>query len=110
MFEKSAAWSLPVIYGVILLTGVMLDQRLGLVWQRDAVRDLHLWSSELALPVTVWHLIRFLPPPGGSHATTPGATGDVGQDERDCWDGISISSILFILSRSFRLLAGSGRP
>jgi hypothetical protein len=61
VLEKAAAWSLPLIYGIILLTGVMLDQRLGLIWQRDAVRDLHLWSSEAALPVTVWHLIRFLP-------------------------------------------------
>ena len=61
LFEKVAAWSLPLIYGVILLTGVMLDENLGLIWGRDAVRDLHLWSSELALPVTVWHLIRFLP-------------------------------------------------
>jgi hypothetical protein len=61
LFEKVAAWSLPLIYGVILLTGVMLDENLGLVWGRDTVRDIHLWSSELALPVTVWHLIRFLP-------------------------------------------------
>jgi hypothetical protein len=61
LFEKVAAWSLPLIYGVILVTGVMLDENLGLVRGRDTVRDLHLWSSELALPVTVWHLIRFLP-------------------------------------------------
>jgi hypothetical protein len=61
LFEKIAAWSLPVIYGIILVTGVALDQRLGLAWRRDTVRDLHLWSSELALPATVWHLIRFLP-------------------------------------------------
>jgi hypothetical protein len=61
LLEKVAAWSLPLVYGVILLTGIMLDQRLGLVWGRDAVRDLHLWSSELAVPFTTWHLIRFLP-------------------------------------------------
>jgi len=61
LVEKVAAWSLPLVYGVILVTGVVLDPQLGLVWRRDAVRDLHLWSSEAALPVTVWHLIRFLP-------------------------------------------------
>jgi hypothetical protein len=61
LFEKVAAWSLPLIYGIILVTGVMLDENLGLVWGRNLVRDLHLWTSELALPVTVWHLIRFLP-------------------------------------------------
>jgi hypothetical protein len=59
--EKVAAWSLPLIYGAILVTGVALDERLGLVWGRVAMRELHLWSSELALPVTVWHLIRFTP-------------------------------------------------
>jgi hypothetical protein len=61
LFEKMAAWSLPVVYGVILVTGVALDQRLGLSRNHDAIRDLHLWSSELAAPVTIWHLIRFLP-------------------------------------------------
>ena len=59
--EKLAASSLPIVYAVILLSGVALDQRLGLVWSRGAVRELHLWSSELAVPVTIWHLIRFLP-------------------------------------------------
>jgi hypothetical protein len=61
LFEKVAAWSLPVVYGVILVTGVALDQRLGLVWGRELVRDVHLWSSELAAPVTAWHLARFMP-------------------------------------------------
>ena len=61
LFERVAAWSLPLIYGIILVTGIALDQRLGLAWRRDTLRDLHLWSSELALPVTIWHLIRFLP-------------------------------------------------
>ena len=59
--EKIAAWSLPLVYGVILVTGIMLDQRLEPARSHDAVRDLHLWSSEAALPLTVWHLIRFLP-------------------------------------------------
>jgi len=61
LFEKSAAWSLPVVYGVILVTGIALDQRFGLAWGRDRLRDLHLWSSEVSVPVTAWHLIRFLP-------------------------------------------------
>ena len=61
LFEKVAAWSLPLVYGVVLFTGVALDQRLGLASGRDLMRDLHLWSSELAAPITVWHLIRFWP-------------------------------------------------
>jgi hypothetical protein len=61
LFEKLAAWSLPVIYGVVLVTGVALDERLGLLWGRVAVRELHLWSSELSVPVTAWHLVRFMP-------------------------------------------------
>jgi hypothetical protein len=61
VLEKVAAWSLPLIYGVILLTGIMLDQRLGLVWGHDTIRDVHLWASVAAVPVTIWHLIRFLP-------------------------------------------------
>lgn len=61
IFEKLMAWSLPLVYGMVLLTGVALDQRFGLAWGRAGVRDLHLWSSELAGPVTVWHLVRYLP-------------------------------------------------
>jgi len=61
LLEKLAAWSLPLIYGVVLVTGVALDEHLGLVWGRVAMRELHLWSSELAGPVTVWHLVRFMP-------------------------------------------------
>jgi hypothetical protein len=61
VFEKLAAWSLPVIYGTVLVTGIALDERLGLIWGRTAMRELHLWSSELSAPVTVWHLVRFLP-------------------------------------------------
>jgi hypothetical protein len=52
---------LPLVYGIILLTGIMLDQRLGPLGSHDTIRDVHLWSSEAALPITVWHLIRFLP-------------------------------------------------
>src|SRR4051812_7508063 len=52
LFEKIAAWSLPAVYGVILVTGVMLDQRLGPFRYHDAIRDVHLWFSELAAPVT----------------------------------------------------------
>ncbi|HYU21342.1 MAG TPA: hypothetical protein VEQ11_21880 [Chloroflexota bacterium] len=59
VLEKVAAWALPLVYGSILLTGVALDQRLGLVWGRSLVRDVHLWSSELAAPITAWHLLRF---------------------------------------------------
>jgi hypothetical protein len=61
LIEKVAAWSLPLIYGVILVTGTALDQRPGLDLGRGLVRDLHLWSSELSVPVTVWHLVRFMP-------------------------------------------------
>src|SRR5581483_9828214 len=58
--EKLAAWSLPMVYAVVLLSGAALDQRLGLGAGRAAVLDLHLWSSVLALPPTAWHLARFL--------------------------------------------------
>lgn len=61
LLEKVAAWSLPIVYGVILASGVVLDQRFAVQWGRDVLRDVHLWSSELAVPVTGWHLLRFLP-------------------------------------------------
>ena len=37
LVEKVAAWSLPVIYGMIVVTGVMMDQRLGAARSHDAV-------------------------------------------------------------------------
>ena len=60
-FEKVMAWSLPVVYGVVLATGIAMDQRFVAARWHDTVRDVHLWSSELAAPITIWHLIRFLP-------------------------------------------------
>jgi hypothetical protein len=52
LFEKVMAWSLPLIYGVVLATGIVLDQRFVTARWHDTVRDVHLWSSELAAPVS----------------------------------------------------------